>query len=143
MIGIGQIALAGGLIYATWQLKSSTDSLARNQIIPRLTVESVRYDANRQSLTFSLENTGAGTAYSVRVTATTQSTGSSVIETIRPSNNSDLVVGEGIWYTVSAISGDWHDTVLKCRYEDARGHKYSQDLTFSKTGQSKEKEEDK
>lgn len=138
VVGIGQIVLAGGLIYATWQLKSSTDSLARNQILPRLTVESGRYDANRQSLTFSLQNTGSGTAYSVKVTGTTPSDGSFVVDTIRPSNNSDLTVGEAIWYTISAIKWDWRDTRLRCQYEDARGHKYSQDLTFSKTDQTKQ-----
>ena len=133
IVGIGQIVLAGGLIYATWQLKTSTDSLARNQILPRLTVESGRYDANRESLTFSLQNPGSGTANSVKVAGRTPSDDPIVVDTIRPSENSDLTVGEAIWYTASELKGDWRDTKLKCQYEDARGHKYSQVLTFPKT----------
>jgi hypothetical protein len=137
VIGIGQIALAAGLIYATWQLKTSTDALARNEILPRLTIASARHDANKQSLTFSLENTGSGTAYSIKVTAITPTNASLVVGTIRPSNNKDLVVGEASWYSIGGITGEWRDTRFKCQYEDARGHKYSQELTLSRADQDK------
>lgn len=93
---------------------------------------------NKQSLSFSLENTGAGTAYSVKVTGMTSTSGSFVVDTIRPSNNNDLVVGEANWYVAGGIVGDWQDTKFKCQYEDARGHKYSQELTLSRVGQSRE-----
>jgi hypothetical protein len=137
-VSLALLASSTGLIFATFRLKSATDnlvsateSMARNQILPRLSRTSTYWDVEHQSLTVQIRNTGTGTAYGMRATAFTPAKVPFIIET--DLKLPDLGAGETWSYTLTGIdTRAFREMRVDFEYSDAKGYGYKQTIIIPK-----------
>jgi hypothetical protein len=136
-VSLTLVATSIGLIFATLGLKSATNNLvlatvemSRNQILPRFSLGQSSWWQEKQFLSFTIQNTGTGTAYGVKASGFS-ATG--LPFDIKPDEGStDLRVGEYLRYVVNLDPKAFREFIANFEYSDAKNYGYEQSIRIPK-----------